>query len=216
MYQGDSLYVLTFPVLVYVVWRCAVHRTPFTRTLAWAALVIYTTEVLSRTLFPLPVDAQFIALERAHQFGSHNFVLLRTIRAMLSHPNPQVRFTQVVGNFLLLAPMGYLAPLLFRRLREVHRAIGALAIAVLSIECTQLLLSTFVFGFVYKSFDVDDILLNLLGGAVGYGVFKLVETGVRRSGLDGIASGPAAKGDPPPATVSQAPVEPPVSGVAEL
>lgn len=197
MYPGSSLYVLTIPVVALIVWRCASQRASFARFLTWVAFAVYVTELLSLTFFPLPVDSQFIAIEQAAQYGSHNWVPLSTISAALSHSQLSVALMQIGGNILLFIPLGYFLPLLFGRFRRFSHAACALLAATLTVELAQLLLSSVVFHYVYKSFDVDDIFLNLAGGLIGYGVFKLLEPGVRGSRLDDPE--PCQTGDSPPA-----------------
>lgn len=179
MYQGSSLYVFTIPIIVYVIWRGARGRDSFGHVLVWIAFAVYVTELASRTFFPLPVDAAFIALERASAYGSHNLIPFRTISAMLAHPVPGVALMQIGGNLLLFLPLGYFLPLLFRRFMDFRRAMISLVASVLLVEIGQWLLSTLLYRYTYKSFDVDDILLNLTGALVGYGLCRLL-----------IASGP--------------------------
>lgn len=188
------MYVLTLPVLAFVAWRCVVRRDPALRFIAWVAFIVYLTEVASRTLFPLPVDPTLIAEMRVDQFGSHNWVPFTTIRTMLSHPHLSVRLVQIGGNLLLLLPLGYFLPLLFRAARRFSKAAAMILAATLTIEVMQLLISLAILGFAYKAFDVDDILLNLIGGLIGYALFVLLEPGIRGGPLDAPAVATAIGG----------------------
>lgn len=82
---------------------------------------------------------------------------------------------QVLGNFIMLLPLGIYLPILFRKLR---RLIGFLSVLLISfivsvgIELLQLATS-------YRSTDVDDIMLNTAGGCIGfilYQAMKLIVT----------------------------------------
>ena len=181
MYQGSSLYVFTIPIIAYIIWRCARERESFVHLLMWIAFSVYVTELLSRTFFPLPVDAAYIALERANAYGSHNLIPFRTIAAMLAHPVPGVAFMQVFGNLVLFLPFGYFLPLLFSRFSGFRRAMTTLLALVLTVEIGQLLLSVLVYGYTYKSFDVDDILLNLTGALAGYWIYRMLSPRTRSS-----------------------------------
>ena len=87
-------------------------------------------------------------------------------------------FKQPAYNILLLMPLGIYCPLLFgiKKLRYV--AIVTFLISLL-IEITQLFIS--VSGLArndgartIRTFDVDDLILNTLGGIIGFLAFKLI------------------------------------------
>ncbi|OXM47100.1 VanZ family protein [Amycolatopsis alba] len=73
---------------------------------------------------------------------------------------------QVLGNVLMLSPLGALLPLRSRRLRSLGRiALGALAVSVL-VEGTQYLIQA------GRVTSADDILLNTLGAVIGAAVSR--------------------------------------------
>ncbi len=67
-------------------------------------------------------------------------------------------WAMMLGNALMLLPFGFLAPLLWEKLRLLRVLPVALGF-ILLIELLQPLTG--------RSFDIDDILLNFLGAAVG-------------------------------------------------
>jgi len=94
--------------------------------------------------------------------GPRNIVPFHTIWNYLSDSNlpPQVRFRNLAGNLVMLAPLGASLAMLTRwRLTKV--AEGAVAVSI-SIEVWQLLVAT------GRSVDVDDIILNLSGAVAGW------------------------------------------------
>ena len=72
----------------------------------------------------------------------------------------------LLGNVLLFVPPGFFLPRLFPGLRRLWRTLLVSAAVIAAVECIQL------FALV-GSCDVDDLLLNLLGIALGYPVFWL-------------------------------------------
>ncbi|MRS13272.1 MAG: hypothetical protein EG823_09455 [Actinobacteria bacterium] len=197
MLPGSSLYVLTILAVLGIVVLAGIRRMPYLRTLGWLAFAVYMTEVVSRTLFPLPTQARLIADMRIQQFGHHNFVPFRTMSSVLTRPDLSVALVQIGGNLLLFFPLGYFLPLLFSRMRRPRNALAALFAAIIGVEVVQLLLSAFVFGFVYKSFDADDILLNLCGGLLGYGLFRLCQPLIGRTSMDTPSSLTGSRVDDP-------------------
>ena len=72
----------------------------------------------------------------------------------------------IVGNLLLFVPMGAFLPFAFDKMKTLWRAVSVMLIIILSVELVQIVL-------VIGSFDVDDLLLNLLGGLLGYLIYRL-------------------------------------------
>jgi glycopeptide antibiotics resistance protein len=67
----------------------------------------------------------------------------------------------VFGNVLVFAPFGFALPLVWERARRAHVTIVAGALLSLAVELTQLFVPT-------HTTDVDDLLLNTLGTALGF------------------------------------------------
>jgi len=72
-----------------------------------------------------------------------------------------------LGNIAGFIPLGILLPLLFRKLRTAFRTVALIFLISLAFETAQLIL-------ILGVFDVDDLLLNTLGGAIGYLLFVLL------------------------------------------
>ncbi|MGD6842186.1 VanZ family protein [Bacillus infantis] len=72
----------------------------------------------------------------------------------------------IVGNILLLLPLGFLLPVWFGKLQGVYRTGFAVMLFSAGIEFLQI-----IFGVGVGS--VDDVILNTLGGLIGYGLFRL-------------------------------------------
>ena len=82
-------------------------------------------------------------------------------------------FVSVVGNIAAFVPIGLLAPIGRTRWRSWPAAL-ALGLAVsLGIEVSQLAISIAI-GIPYRHADVDDLILNGLGTAIGYGTWRAI------------------------------------------
>lgn len=97
----------------------------------------------------------------------YNLVLFQEIRRFLGHwdilGTPAV-LINVVGNVAVFIPYGLALPLLFERFQSFPR------VAIFSFF-TSLLAETMQLIFRVGCFDVDDLLLNTVGGCAGYLVF---------------------------------------------
>ena len=75
-------------------------------------------------------------------------------------------FRQVFGNILLFVPFGYFASR-FCKLKNISTIFIVSTLSSLTIESVQM--------FIGRSFDVDDIILNVVGGVLGFIIYKVVE-----------------------------------------
>ena len=80
--------------------------------------------------------------------------------------NPTLVFNNLVGNVLLFAPVGFLAPLFWPHWRKFGRTLALGAGMSLTIELLQLCN--------IRATVTDDFLLNTLGTALGYCSFALL------------------------------------------
>lgn len=74
----------------------------------------------------------------------------------------------VAGNTLLFIPTGIVLPVVYQKLNSFGKVAAAGACISLCIEILQL-------PFASRASDIDDILLNTLGVAIGYGLYALVK-----------------------------------------
>ncbi|MGE8081427.1 VanZ family protein [Peribacillus loiseleuriae] len=96
-------------------------------------------------------------------WNSHNFIPFKTIiyYLFLADINLNIRVENIAGNIIGFSPFGFILPLLSKKFLSLKKVIIAAFCLSLTFEITQLV---FKFG----SFDVDDLILNTLGGALGY------------------------------------------------
>ena len=76
------------------------------------------------------------------------------------------KLINLAGNLLIFVPLGFFAPLLWRKLRHWWAAPGLSMGVSCLIEFLQLFLG--------RSVDIDDVILNTLGGLAGYILFCLL------------------------------------------
>lgn len=101
-----------------------------------------------------------------------NLMPFRTLRlffGLLGDHRPYLVRTALInllGNVVMFVPLGLFLPLLFPRLRKLWRAMLTASLLIAAVEITQLFT-------LLGSCDVDDLILNLAGAAVGYGIYQL-------------------------------------------
>ena len=74
----------------------------------------------------------------------------------------------IVGNIAAFMPFGFFLPIISRRSTKWYNTVSFGLVFSLTLETLQLVLRV-------GSFDVDDMLLNTIGAALGFWVYKLVQ-----------------------------------------
>ena len=106
--------------------------------------------------------------------GRLNLVPFSSMGSMLMtlRENPRWDVLWVViynlgGNIIMFLPLGFLLPELWRRFRRFTPCVGMVALIMTCVELVQL--------FTLRGFcEVDDVMLNALGGAIGWGLWRFI------------------------------------------
>ena len=101
---------------------------------------------------------------RAQGESGANLVPFRTIKAYIDDISFGIAFINILGNIIPFIPMGFLIPAAFPSQRNIIKTMISCFLLILSIEILQLI-------FFLGSFDVDDIILNLLSCFIGFMLF---------------------------------------------
>lgn len=103
------------------------------------------------------------------RYQNMNFKPFRTIARYTNAwgaVEPMVIITNIYGNILAFLPFGLLGPLVLRGLRKFRAVFFYSLLLSLTIELVQGYLGVGVM-------DVDDLILNVLGGVIGYGCYSI-------------------------------------------
>jgi glycopeptide antibiotics resistance protein len=110
----------------------------------------------------VPTSTEYIEESKSKSIDSHNLVPFRSIvRYFTGNTSIREFFFNIMGNILLFVPFGFLLPMFRRKVKQLKVVAIASGLLSLLFELYQFLTST-------GQFDVDDILLNLIGGITGY------------------------------------------------
>lgn len=113
-------------------------------------LVVFATVIL----FNLPIS-----------FKPHRYVLNIRPFQWLYEGNIRDRIiTEIRPNIMIFIPPGFLMPVVFKRMRKIYATASVVFAVTFVIEFFQY--------FTGRSSDVDDLIANLTGGLIGYGIFK--------------------------------------------
>jgi len=103
-----------------------------------------------------------------------NLIPFRTLRLffrLLTHHRAELVQAAVInlaGNVIMFIPLGLFLPLVFPKLRNVWKTLLCVTLIIAAVELAQLF--TLV-----GSCDIDDLILNLAGSCLGYGIYQLLK-----------------------------------------
>ncbi|MBQ7105037.1 MAG: VanZ family protein [Bacilli bacterium] len=107
---------------------------------------------------------QIVTAEDLNATNGNNFQLFNEI--FRYQFGGRLFFKNIVGNVLMFVPYGFFASL-YVDIKHPLKAFALIFAASLSIEITQLAIG--------RVFDVDDILLNVTGGMIGFIIYYLLD-----------------------------------------
>lgn len=123
-------------------------------------VVLYREILLFFFAFYVLCLFQIVTLTDASSSVGSNFVPFKEI--MRYKLFSRLFIKNVIGNVLLFLPYGYFVGRYFS-LKSKSLSFFLILLASISIECTQLSIG--------RVFDVDDIILNVVGGLLGYFIY---------------------------------------------
>ena len=75
-------------------------------------------------------------------------------------------FINLVGNIVMFVPLGFFIPCVFRK---TDTFLCSMLYALLAIVCIEIIQLVTLLG----SLDVDDVILNMIGAAIGHWIYRL-------------------------------------------
>ncbi|MHB8072809.1 VanZ family protein [Desulfosporosinus fructosivorans] len=116
----------------------------------------------------------FLGKYRSHG-GSrrYNLAPLKTIVGYIKNYESfgvSILLINLVGNIVAFMPMGFLLPLVFKRTKRLTLIIPIALLTSITAEVCQYIFNV-------GGLDIDDVLLNTIGGVLGYLIYKFVASG---------------------------------------
>ena len=107
---------------------------------------------------------QIVTAQDVNIYEGNNFIPFKEI--LRYEIGSKYFIKNIIGNVIMFMPYGFFVGK-FASLKNTKLTIFLLLLASISIEVTQLLIG--------RVFDVDDILLNLVGGLIGYLIYRILD-----------------------------------------
>jgi glycopeptide antibiotics resistance protein len=148
----------------------------------WIIFSVYIASLVVYTLFPFPYQKELIEIMIEDNLGVyHNLIPFKAFVDAINMGSLTIAIKQIGGNILLFMPLGFALPILFPVIKKGKVILTGFLVS-LTIELVQAIAGVFL-GYNYRSFDVDDLIMNTLGTVIGLLVFNLLSNFLKQSGL---------------------------------
>ncbi|WP_413305597.1 VanZ family protein [Bacillus sp. 1P10SD] len=117
--------------------------------------------------FWYPENAQSFFSVEVWKLNS-NLIPFKTISRYIierEHYNVDIILHNTLGNILIFVPLGILLPILFKKYRSFAKLLISVVGMTFAIEIGQFFLQI-------GQFDIDDVILNVIGALIGFAFFK--------------------------------------------
>jgi glycopeptide antibiotics resistance protein len=136
-------------------------------------LVLYLLLLVRLIIFKFPASMTAEILQRwsingaLRNMSNVNIIPFTTIWDDLFNATLPVQLPTLIYNMVAFVPLGFLIPLISKR----GQRLVIVLIVAFSISTSLELIQIFT---LLGTGDIDDVILNMIGAAIGYGVFALV------------------------------------------
>lgn len=137
------------------------------RKVLFLIFILYCLIVAYIVFFSRGFRTQYTYLHYLKYFT--NFIPFKTVHNYIHIYNKgfhTLAISNLLGNFLLFLPMGIFLPCVFKKLDRFWKVTLCVLCMVVCVEIMQFILRVGII-------DVDDLIFNLSGAMIGYGIFKI-------------------------------------------
>ncbi|RDI45540.1 VanZ family protein [Falsibacillus pallidus] len=182
MYQISGELFIVYGFLLYLLWKFGSlalknkrKEAIFIERESLAVLFVFCFQLLlAITLFPVSFGVDVKALSDVKKsinvIPIYSLIKKAFVTQEENHRNAIFILKYIIrnsgGSIFLFLPLGILAPILYQKYRSLKRVILTGFLLAIGIEVVQLIQILFMGG--THRFDVDDIVFNLVGAALGY------------------------------------------------
>ena len=96
-----------------------------------------------------------------------NIYPFKTIRSYMKYSGFFHTFINIMGNIIIFMPFTFLISAIYKNFQKFYKILIISVVTSLFIEFVQF--------FIGRAVDIDDVILNVIGGILGYALFKLCE-----------------------------------------
>lgn len=144
----------------------------------WVLFLLYLVVLVNVIILKggeiLLIDRSVTEISLSQRILNINFSPFKTIIPYLQgEPTVKIALENLLGNIFAFSPLGFLLPLLFEKCNKIKNIFLISFWISFFIETIQV---TFSLG----SCDIDDLILNVLGSLLGFGIYYLFKDFAKR------------------------------------
>lgn len=167
-------------LLLLIVWEvlCFIKKVSIKRNFLYSLFIIYMVLMIGVTLFPIPWQhiKSFIS-------SPVNYIPFKSIyETLTSHDSAREIARQLAGNIIMFFPLGILLQFINRHKKSINNLMIAIGISF-SIEILQGIIGLTIAGFLYRTVDIDDVILNTIGYMLGFAIYLIIPKKAKTSFL---------------------------------
>jgi glycopeptide antibiotics resistance protein len=133
--------------------------------------IIYSI-IMIWLLFGQRMDHWTFDSYRERLMSNYNLVPFGTIKDFIKVLNRSFYFINLAGNVIMFIPLGFFLPVTLNKFRAFWKTVLLSLVVLLCVETIQLFT-------LLGSWDIDDIILNLSGVAIGYLFYYIISKLIR-------------------------------------
>ena len=169
-----SIILFYFAVLLYALMKK--HKT-YLDALVHSSFFVYVFAVLILTGYFIlfrEISSGDWWDKMMHRVDTNDRVNFEALRIFKIYDKEDV---QILGNLAMLFPLGMYIPLLNKKLRRV----GAVFVVLLICLVSSIVIEFMQLATRFRSADVDDVILNVIGGCLGFFFYQMLRSIVEPS-----------------------------------
>lgn len=146
------------------------------REIALGVFVVYLACLFTFTLegtYQSPVEMIRIGFQRIQTGEYVNIIPFKTISGFFRDSTADEFWINIISNVVIFVPWGFLLPVLWSKFKKWTAVIPMCLGITVFIEIYQL--------FIWRNTDIDDVILNFIGGIIGYALFLILHKIVGKS-----------------------------------
>lgn len=133
----------------------------------WVFLFVLYSTVMLWLLFHRTGYVEGIPYREQLKMNLLPFETIKLFVGLLEHPGyRQDAIVNLFGNVIMFIPLGFLLPRVFPKVNRLWKTLLLTAAIITLVEILQLFT-------LLGSCDTDDLILNVTGAALGYGIYKI-------------------------------------------
>ncbi len=169
---GEMMLPVTAIALVIAIIVNIKRKTGVIRTLFWVAVILYMSALIELFFFPIPCYPSEWAVGREYSNPSVNFVPFVNILSAQHF----VIVRNLLGNILVFVPLGFLVPYMIKGEKKIKKTAFVVVSSSVGVELIQFIGSFLIFRMGWKVVDIDDVIMNTIGGLIGILCYSIFNT----------------------------------------